>query len=165
MRRLCHYCKLLINRSLSYLYSIISQSKGNIQTCSASKNLSLKTRTVTFQNSFFLNVICEWNKLDISIYGSTSFLSFKNTILEKIRSSSNSIFGIPSLRCPSVILENIHSNIISKILLIHSVIVNLMSRQRFTYLNIAIILCTNPKLFCVVLSNWSWYTLNEMKIC
>ena len=94
MRRLCHYCKLLINRSLSYLYSIISQSRGNIQTCSTSKNLSLKTRTVTFQNSFFLNVICEWNKLDISICGSTSFLSFKNTILEKIRSSPNSIFGI-----------------------------------------------------------------------
>ena len=94
MRRLCHYYKLLINRSPSYLYSLIPQPTSNIQTRSASRNPPLMTKTVAFQNSFFKNVICEWNKIDINIRGFNSFLTFMNIIIKEIRPSPNSIFGI-----------------------------------------------------------------------
>ena len=90
MQCLRHCCKLLINRLPSYLLSIIPQPTSNIQTCTTLRNLSLKTRTVAFQNSFFSE--CKWNKLDIILLGSTLSLSFKNTILKEIRPSPNSIY-------------------------------------------------------------------------
>ena len=61
------YYELLINRSSSYLYSIMPQPTSNIQTRSASRNPSLKTGKVAFKNYFFPNVICELNKPDINI--------------------------------------------------------------------------------------------------
>ena len=79
-----------------------------------------------FKIHFFANVIGEWNWLDIRIRGSTSFLSFKNTILKEIRPSPNSIFSTRNLirsECLSVILQNINLNIISKILITHFVII------------------------------------------
>ena len=94
MRDPCHHYKLLINRSPSYLYSIIPQPTSNIQTRSAPKNPPL-TRTVAFQNSIFKipDVTCAC-KLDINIRDSTSFLSFKDAIFKEIKPQSNLIFGI-----------------------------------------------------------------------
>ena len=92
--RLYHYYKSLINRSPSYLYSILPQPTNNIQARSASRNSLLKTRTPAFQNSYFTecNMWMEW--FNINIRGSTSFVSFKKTILKEIRPSPNSVFGI-----------------------------------------------------------------------
>ena len=77
-----------------YILLIIPQPTNNIQTGSASRNPSLKTRPVAFQNFFFLNVICEWNKRDINICDSTLFLSFKDTVPKEIGPSPYSIFDI-----------------------------------------------------------------------
>ena len=77
-----------------YILLIIPQPTSNIQTGSASRNPSLKTRPVAFQNSFFLNVICEWNKRDINICNSALFLSFKDTVPKEIGPSPYSIFDI-----------------------------------------------------------------------
>ena len=90
MQCLRHRYQLLINRLLSYQPSIIPQPRSNIQTCSTLRNPSLKTRAVAFQNSFFSEY--EWNKLNITLLGSTLSLSFVNTILKEVR--PNSIFCI-----------------------------------------------------------------------
>ena len=45
-----------------------------------------------FKNTFFLSTIMEWNKLDLAIRNSTSFNSFKESILDFIRPAPNSIF-------------------------------------------------------------------------
>ena len=45
-----------------------------------------------FENTSFPSTIIEWNKLDSTIRNSTSFNSFKETILKFIRPAPNSIF-------------------------------------------------------------------------
>ena len=69
--------KILINRSPSNLYSIIPQLRSIIQICSTLRKTPLNTKIVTFQKNVFLAVLCEWNKLDINIHCSISFLTFK----------------------------------------------------------------------------------------
>ena len=48
-------------------------------------------RTDTFKNSFFPNVMNEWNKLDEKIKGATSFSFFKASLLKVGCPHSNSI--------------------------------------------------------------------------
>ena len=92
IRPLCHYYKLLINKSPSHPYSLIPQPTSIIHRHIPLQEIPpLKTRTVAFQNSFFQNIICEW-KFDIIIRGFTSFLTFKDIIITEIRPKS--IFGI-----------------------------------------------------------------------
>ena len=45
---------------------------------------SFNCRTEYFKNSFFPNVITEWNKLDIKIKSMTSYTAFKNALLSFI---------------------------------------------------------------------------------
>ena len=45
-----------------------------------------------FQNSFFLSVVTEWNKLDQNICNSENLNIFKKKLLKFIHSSGNSIF-------------------------------------------------------------------------
>ena len=45
-----------------------------------------------FKNTFFPSTIMEWNNLDLVIRNSTSFNSFKESILDFIRPASNSTF-------------------------------------------------------------------------
>ena len=51
-------------------------------------------RTDTFKNSFFPNVINEWNKLDDEIKGATSFSLFKASLLKTGRPHANSTYRI-----------------------------------------------------------------------
>ena len=54
-------------------------------------------RTDTFKNSFFLNAINEWNKLDEKIKGATSFSLFKASLLKMGRSDANYTYRIHNL--------------------------------------------------------------------
>ena len=47
-------------------------------------------RSDTFKNSFFPNVIIEWNKLDEKVKGATSFSLFKDALLKVGRPHANS---------------------------------------------------------------------------
>ena len=51
-------------------------------------------RTDTFKNSFFPNVINEWNKLDEKIKGAPSFSLFKALLLKVGRPHANSTYRI-----------------------------------------------------------------------
>ena len=48
----------------------------------------------TFRNSFFPNVINEWNKLDDEIKGATPFFLFKTSLLKMSRPHANSTYRI-----------------------------------------------------------------------
>ena len=89
-RNLCHYYKLLISGSPSYLSSIIPQRIGTVQTRSALGTPPPKTRAAAFKSSFF-NVICEWNKLNNNIRSFIVFLGFKNTILNPLSANPTRI--------------------------------------------------------------------------
>ena len=55
---------------------------------------SFNCRTEYFKNSFFPNVITEWNKLDINIKSMTSYTAFKNALLSFIRPKHVDTLGI-----------------------------------------------------------------------
>ena len=73
-------------------------------------------RTDTFKNSFFPNVINEWNKLDEKLKGETSFSLIKASLLQAGRPHANSTYIIHNpvgLRlltrlCPGLSLLNEH---------------------------------------------------------
>ena len=46
-----------------------------------------------FQNSFFLSMVIEWNKLDLNIRNSESLSIFKKSLLKFIRLSGSSVFN------------------------------------------------------------------------
>ena len=45
-----------------------------------------------FMNSFFSSTITEWNKLDLSIYNSTSLNIFKDRLLQFVKPLENSVY-------------------------------------------------------------------------
>ena len=55
---------------------------------------SFNCRAEYFKNSFFPNVITEWNKLDINIKSMTSYTAFKNALSSFIRPKHVDTFGI-----------------------------------------------------------------------
>ena len=51
-----------------------------------------KSKHNFFKNSFFSSTISEWNKLDLSLRNSESFLTFKKNILQFIRPTCNTVY-------------------------------------------------------------------------
>ena len=80
MECLCLFYKVLSNKVLKYVYELILSSRDS------SRNLNLFTdfpcRTEHSKNSIFLVAINDWNKLDPKIRDSTSYLSFRNALIE-----------------------------------------------------------------------------------
>ena len=80
------------NTGPPYLYSLIP---GIITTCRTRSQAGVHqyfTRTEAFKNSFFPDVIYQWNKLDITLRNSLSISIFKNSIVRMIRPKCNSVF-------------------------------------------------------------------------
>ena len=67
---------------LEYLFSIIPQSNHRYNTRSNENVTTFYCRTDVFKYSYFPYTILEWNKLDVQIRRSKSFLSFKNSLLK-----------------------------------------------------------------------------------
>ena len=74
-RKLCLFYKILKNKSPPYLFNLITSS-SRIHTTINSDNITpFKVRHNSFEKTFFLSVISEWNKLDLEI---CLFASLKN---------------------------------------------------------------------------------------
>ena len=93
-RRLCLFFKILKNKSPSYLYDLIPNQRHTINIRNPPKISQIFCRTDTFSNSFFPDVIREWNKLDNKISSSKSLTLFRSSLLKIIRKPVNSVFGI-----------------------------------------------------------------------
>ena len=85
MRRLCLFHKIYNLKSPKYLYNLIPSVNRFYDTRNNTNVSSFKCRTEYFKNSFFPNVITEWNKLDINIESMTLYTAFKNALLSFIR--------------------------------------------------------------------------------
>ena len=84
MRRLCLFHKIHNLKPPKYLYNLIPSVNRFYDTRSNTNVPPFNCRTEYFKNSFFPNVIPEWNKLDINIKSKTSYTAFKNALLSNI---------------------------------------------------------------------------------
>ena len=94
MRRLCLFHKICNLKSPKYLYNLIPSVNRFYDTRNNTNVPSFNYRTKYFKNSFFPNVITEWNKLKINIKSMKSYTAFKNALLSFIRLKHVDICGI-----------------------------------------------------------------------
>ena len=92
--RLCLFHKIYNLKSPKYLYNLIPSVDRFYNTRNNTNVPSFNCRAEYFKNSFFPNVITEWNKLDINIKSMTSYTAFKNALLSFIRQKNVDTFGI-----------------------------------------------------------------------
>ena len=93
-RRLTTFHKVLNTKCPPYLFSIIPLPNVNSITRYRANIPLFLTRTESFKNSFFPNVIKEWNNLNIALRNNSSLLSFKSNLLNIIRPKYNPIYLI-----------------------------------------------------------------------
>ena len=94
MRRLCLFHKIFNLHSPKYLFDIIPPVTRSYTTRNNKNIPSFNCRPKHFMNSFFPNVINEWNKLDIKIANIISHNTFKSSLLSFIRPLHCDTFGI-----------------------------------------------------------------------
>ena len=93
-RKLCHFYKILNEKSPSYLFDLIPNLNSVRETRHSNNIPAIHTRHNYFKNSFFPSTISEWNNLDCKIRNSRSLSIFKKNLLNFIRPCANSIFNI-----------------------------------------------------------------------
>ena len=93
-RKLCHFYKILNEKSPSYLFDLIPNLNRVRETRHSNNIPAIHTRHNYFKNSFFPSTISEWNNLDCKIRNSRSLSIFKKNLLNFIRPCANSIFNI-----------------------------------------------------------------------
>ena len=145
-RKLSFLYKVIVNQSPSYLLSVIPRNNTTRSTRGSNNIPLLGTKHNFFQNSYFKSAIKEWNRFDIDIQKSDSSSIFKKRILSFIRPLTNkvSISHNPQglkllirLRLGPSHLRYHKFKLIFWILLIHSVVVALISKQIFIFFSIA----------------------------
>ena len=93
-RKLCHFYKILNEKSPSYLFDLIPNLNRVHETRHSNNIPAIHTRHNYFKNSSFSSTIYEWNNLDCKIRNSGSLSVFKKNLLNFIRPCANSIFNI-----------------------------------------------------------------------
>ena len=93
-RRLTAFYQIITTKSPFYLFSIIPKPTVHMQTRSSVNIPPLNSRTEQFKNSFFPNVVKEWNALNIHIRNSTSLSTFKKNLIKLIRPAPNRIYNV-----------------------------------------------------------------------
>ena len=89
-RKLARFYKIQSTGLPKYLRQLISTSNHSYTLKEPLNIPHYYCRTDTFKNSFFANVINEWNKLDEKIKVATSFSLFKASLLKMGRPHANS---------------------------------------------------------------------------
>ena len=93
LRRLCLFYKIINNNTPSYLHDLVKKQIPNYSFRSFSVR-SYTSRTKRFQNSFFPYCSKQWDELDDKTQNSPSVFSLKKSLLQFIRPSPCSIFGV-----------------------------------------------------------------------
>ena len=93
-RKLCHFYKILNEKSPSYLFDLIPNLSRVRETRHSSNIPAIHTRHNYFKNSFFPSTVSEWYNLDWKIRIPGSLLIFKKDLLNFIQHCANSIFNI-----------------------------------------------------------------------
>ena len=93
-RKLCHFYKILNEKSPSYLFDLIPNLSRVRETRHSNNIPAIHTRHNYFKNSFFPSTISEWYNLDWKIRIPGSLLIFKKNLQNFIQHCANSIFNI-----------------------------------------------------------------------
>ena len=93
-RKLCHFYKILNEKSPSYQLNLISNLNRVHNTRNNNNIAAIHVKCDYFKNSFFLSTISEWNKLDWKIRNSGSLSNFKMNLLNFVWPCLNSFFNI-----------------------------------------------------------------------
>ena len=93
-RKLCHFYKILNEKSPSYLFDLIPNLNRVRETRHSNNIPAFHTRHNYFKNSFFPSTISKRNNLHCKIRNSRSLSMFKTNLLNYIRPCANSIFNI-----------------------------------------------------------------------
>ena len=83
-RKLCYLYKIVVNKSLNYLFKVAPSSNTIYNTRNTNNIPLVNINCIFFKNAFFPSIIIEWNNLYPAIRISTSFNSFKESILKFI---------------------------------------------------------------------------------
>ena len=93
--RLCHFFNLKDRQSPGYLFSKIPVERHMNYNCRRVRTYTPSCgRTIHFSETYFSNVIYEWNLLDSDTRCSRSISEFKRRLLCKIRPTENCVFSI-----------------------------------------------------------------------
>ena len=94
-RRLCHFFTLKTTQYPEYLFSQIPPER---QMYYSLRNMSsyqeIGFRTDRYFNTYFPNVIAEWNQLNKDTRNSSSYTEFKRNLISTIRPPKNSTYGV-----------------------------------------------------------------------
>ena len=93
-RKLCHFYKILNEKSASYQFNSIPNLNRVRETRHSNNIPAIHTRHNYLKNSFFPSTLSEWNNLDNKIRNSGSLSNFKKNLLNFTRPSANGIFNI-----------------------------------------------------------------------
>ena len=94
-RRLCHFFKLTMNRSPTYLYQLVPplrSVKYNLREANVYE--SNAERTNRFASTYFQNCIKEWNQLNVYIRSSQTISELKQKLIQLVRPKRQSYFGV-----------------------------------------------------------------------
>ena len=94
MQRFCLSHKIFNLKLPKYFYDLIPPVTRSYGTRNNQNIPSFDYRTEYFMNSFFPNVIYEWNKLDRKTTNITSHNTFRNYSLSFVRPLHCDVFGI-----------------------------------------------------------------------
>ena len=103
MRRLCLLHKVFSTDQVSYIYDLLPSIRSFHRHVNSFNTVYGKSEY--FKNSFILNVINEWNKLDPDIRSSALYKLFSNTLLKFTKPVQRKTFnfnysvGIKLLAC------------------------------------------------------------------
>ena len=119
-RKLCTFYKIKRTGLPSYLYDLIPKSSHMYNTRSLEDVAALYSRTDIFKYSFFPSTISEWNKLDLKIWQSKTFLIFWNALIKIVRPIPKPIYNVHNpvgLKLIDINLLNQEDDIIIEVLL------------------------------------------------
>ena len=91
-RRLCLLYKVFSSGQPSYIYDLLPPLRSSRRHVNSFNLVTCKSEY--FKNSFFPNVVYEWNKLNPDIRSSASYDLFRNTLLKFIRSAQRKTLHI-----------------------------------------------------------------------
>ena len=91
-RRLCLLYKVFSSGQPSYIYDLLPPLRSSRRHVNSFNLVTCKSEY--FKNSFFPNVIYEWNKLNPDIRSSASYNLFRNTLLKFTRPVQRKTFNI-----------------------------------------------------------------------
>ena len=94
LRRPCTFFEIKIHGKPEYLCNKIPSSHTHYNTRNTDQVGTYYCRTDIFKTSFFPYTLIEWNKLDLDVWKSKSYATFRNTLLKLGRSIQRAIYSI-----------------------------------------------------------------------